>query len=118
MNRQEKAAVVDQLRNNLQKSKAVYVISYQKLPVALLQSLRRELRKHDGFFKVAKARLMRKAADGFAGAAQLDPYFKQQIGLVFAEGEASSAVAKVLYNFAQENAALKLIVGCLDPATE
>src|SRR5437868_756301 len=108
MNRQEKAAVVDQLRNNLQNSKAVYVVSYQKLPVSLLQSLRRELRKHEGTFKVAKARLMRKAANGLAGAEQLDPYFKQQIGLVFAEGESSSAVAKVLYKFAKENTALKL----------
>ena len=43
----------------------------------------------------------------------LAPFFKDQIGVVFANNEAP-AVAKVLHEFAKENEALKLVAGCLD----
>ncbi len=46
-------------------------------------------------------------------AAEVRPFFKDQIGLVFAKNE-SPAVAKVLYEFSKKNDALKLIIGRMD----
>jgi large subunit ribosomal protein L10 len=113
MNRQEKSTVVEKLRHDLENSQAVFVVSYKGLTVSLVQSLRKELRKHDGAFKVAKGRLMKRATQGLSDFEQLEPYFKEQIGLVFAEKN-SPAVAKVIADFSKENASLQIIVGCLD----
>lgn len=113
MNRQEKAAVVESLHNDFAQSKAAFVVGFQGLTVAQIRTLRTELRKQGGTFKVAKARLMKRAAQGLQGPEGLDPVFHDQIGLVFASKEAP-AVAKVLSDFSKENEHLKLIAGCLD----
>ena len=43
----------------------------------------------------------------------LSLYFKDQIAIVFAI-KILPAVAKVLYDFAKENEALKIVAGCFD----
>jgi len=113
MNRQEKSAVIDYLRSEFEESQAIFVVSYKGLTVPLVQSLRRELRKHHGSFKVAKGRLMKRAMQGLTDVGQLESYCKNQIGLVFAEKD-SPAVAKVIVNFSKENAALQVLVGYFD----
>lgn len=113
MNRQGKMAVVESLHNDFSQSKAAFVVGFQGLTVAQMKTLRTELRKQGGKFKVAKARLMKRAAQGIEGAQDLTPVLHNQIGLVFATKEAP-AVAKVLQDFSKENEALKLIGGCMD----
>lgn len=113
MNRQEKSAVVDQLRNDFEGSQAIFVVAYKGLTVSLMQSLRKELRKHEGSFKVAKGRLMKRATEGLTNLEPLHPYFKNQIGLIFAEKN-SPTVAKVIVDFAKDNAALQVLVGCFE----
>jgi large subunit ribosomal protein L10 len=113
MNRQEKATVVDTLRQDFKNSQAAFLIGYQGMTVAQVQKLRENLRKYNGEFKVAKARLMKRAVEGLEGPSALTPYFKNQVGLVFAPKE-SPAIAKVLYDFSKDNAKLQLVIGCLD----
>lgn len=113
MNRQEKEAVVEGLKNSFSESTASFVVRYQSLTVAQMQDLRKELRQTGGRLKVAKARLVKRAVSDMAGVDSLEPYLKEQIGVVFARQEAP-AVAKVLRNFAKKNEALGLVAGVMD----
>lgn len=110
MNRQQKELVVQLLKENFTQSPASFVVGYKGLTVNEMQSLRKKLRAQGGNLKVTKARLMKIAASDIAGSDALKPYFKEQIGVVFATQEAP-AVAKVLYDFAKDHSALQIIVG-------
>lgn len=110
MNRQQKDAVVTDVRACMQSSEATFLVSYQGMTVASLQALRKGLRKDGGTFKVAKATLMRRASEDIEGSEAFSDLFKNQVGLVFADKEVSG-IAKQLSTFAKENAALKLIAG-------
>lgn len=112
MNRQQKAEVIALMRDSFSDSQASFVIGFQGMTVAKMQELRKKLRQNGGTLKVTKARLMKRAAKEL-DAEQLLPYLKNQIGIIFATGQAP-AVAKVLYDFSKENEALKLVAGRLD----
>lgn len=113
MNRQEKTELVTDLKNQFSASAGSVVVAYKGLSVNQLQKLRRGIRQNGGTFKVTKARLMRIAAQDINSAEPLVPYFKDQIGLVFFEGQAP-VVIKFLHTFSKENEALKLVAGSLD----
>jgi len=113
MNRQQKEVVVKQLKDNFSDSQALFVVDYRGLSVTQLQGLRKELREKGGSLKVAKIRLMKRAAADQDTAEALIPYLKDQLALVFSKEEAP-AIAKVLYDFSQDNEKLKLIAGTLD----
>jgi large subunit ribosomal protein L10 len=116
MNREQKAVVIQELKNDFSECQASFLVGYQGLTVNQLQQLRRKLREKHGRFKVAKARLMKKASDGVEGYDQMADFFKNQVGLVFAEKE-PTAVAKVLYEFSKDNGALQLVAGYFDHQT-
>jgi len=113
MNRQQKAEVVENLKENFLKSQATFIVGFKGLKVAQMQQLRSDLRQKGGVLKIAKARLMKRAVDGESGIGDLLPHLQDQIGLVFSN-EKFTAVAKVLSDFSKENGALSLVVGVLD----
>ncbi len=113
MNRQQKEQSVSSLHQELASSSASFLVGYQGLTVSELEKLRKSLRAQGGKFQVAKARLMKLAAKDTPGAAEMVPYCKQQVGLVFASQE-SPAIAKTLVNFAKDHNGLKIIVGCTE----
>ena len=113
MNRQQKESVVSQLRKEFSHSEAAFLVEYRGLTVRQLERLRTDLRQKGGTFKITKARLMKLAVDGLDGQQDLSPFFKDQVGLVFA-GQDTTVIAKILKDFAKEHEALHLIVGCLD----
>ncbi|HRN77630.1 MAG TPA: 50S ribosomal protein L10 [Candidatus Dependentiae bacterium] len=113
LNRQQKDQVIQELRNDFASSNASFLVGYQGLTVDQMQTLRTELRKQGGRLQVAKARLMKRAAEGIDGAQDIAEHFKNQVGLVFAAGEVP-AIAKVLHTFAKNNVALVLKVGYID----
>ncbi|MFI5332504.1 MAG: 50S ribosomal protein L10 [Candidatus Babeliales bacterium] len=113
MNRQHKAEIIQALHADFEGSAGAFVVGVQGLTVAQMQKLRAALRQQGGKLKVAKARLMKRAADDVAGPEHLKPSLKGQIGLVFAVKEAP-AVAKVLHDFSKEHDSFKLIGGCID----
>lgn len=115
MNRQQKETVVAQLRDKVAHASATFVVGYRGLTVSQIHILRTDLRKVGGEFKVAKARLMKKAVNAFDNNA-FDGYvdhFHDQIGIVFASTEVP-AVAKALYDFSKNHAALTIVAGSLD----
>ncbi|MFC1842136.1 50S ribosomal protein L10 [Candidatus Dependentiae bacterium] len=113
MNRQEKELVVEGLKKGLLSSQASFLVVYKGLNVEKMQQLRSDLRSKGGSLKVAKARLMKRAVDGEPGVSGLGDFFKDQIGLVFAEKEVAD-VAKILSDFSEKNEALELIAGYFD----
>lgn len=113
MNRQQKEVFVQDLKNELRESKGLFLIGYKGLAVAQVTDLRKKLLNGGGSLQVSKLTLIRRAIDGESAAHGLDPYLKDQLALVFAHG-GSSAVAKVLHDFAKTNNRLKVVAGCVD----
>lgn len=113
MNREQKAIVIDSIKKDFAQCEASFIVGYKGLTVKQLQALRKELRSKNGNFKVAKGRLVKLAVKDLAGINELTPYFKEQIGVVFAD-ENAPAVAKVLYDFAKANNSFTLVAGFFD----
>lgn len=115
MNRQQKAAVIAQLHDKVAHAAATFVVGYRGLTVSQLHTLRTDLRKVGGEFKVAKARLIKKAVAQI-GSGAFDKYqelLHDQIGIVFADKEAP-AVAKTLHNFSKDHAVLTIVAGTFE----
>lgn len=110
MNRNQKEKLVAQLRGHVVQSEAAFLVNYQGLSVDKLQKLRASLRGDGASMKVAKARLMIRAVKDLDGCEQLVPMLRNQIGLVFAAGNAP-AVAKKLVDFAKDNQKLAVVSG-------
>ncbi len=113
MNREHKSVVVKELSDGFSQSQASFIVTCKGLTVSQIEGLRTGLREQGGSFRVAKARLIKRAVDGVDGVDQLGPFLKEQIGVVFASDEAP-AVAKILHDFAKQNEEFQLVVGCLD----
>lgn len=107
MNRQQKEQVVEDFRALLTESNATFLIGYRGLTVAQLQDLRGRLRSEGALLKVTKARLMKIAAQGIEGVDSFSDQFKDQIGLVFAQGEVP-AVAKQLIESSKNGVSLEV----------
>ena len=115
MNRQEKVTLVEQLKSQFSDAQSSLLVNYQGLTVHQLQQLRRGVTAQGGTFKVAKARLLKKAADQDNKALDLIPYFRGQVGIVFVtKDEQTPAVLKFLHDFSKKNEALSMVVGSMD----
>lgn len=111
MNRQEKIALVENLKSQFSNAQSSVIVGYKGLTVHQLQKLRRGIRAQGGEFKVAKGRLLKRAAD----ENELVPYFKGQVGIIFVPKDTQTpAVLKFLHTFSKENEALKLVVGSME----
>lgn len=115
MKRHQKELVVELLKDGLSKSESSFLVGYRGLSVAQMQNLRRGLKDKGASLQVAKWRLMKLAADGTQSGEILQPFFRDQIAIVFASKE-TPAVAKVLSTFSKENEALLLVAGSLENA--
>lgn len=113
LNRQEKKTVVESITRDFKHSKASFVVNMQGMTVESVQKLRNELYGKRGRIKVAKNTLLRRATDGLEGMEKLQPLFKGQIAVVFADEDAPT-IAKVLVNAAKEVEQLKLYGGSLE----
>ncbi|MFA5074569.1 MAG: 50S ribosomal protein L10 [Candidatus Babeliales bacterium] len=114
MNRQQKEAVIKDVKKLFSDSHATFLIGYKGLDVANLQSLRKKLREDGGLFKITKARLMKiSAKDIDSSIESFCDTFKGQVGLVFAQKEVPS-IAKKLVDFSKENELLEIISGFFD----
>lgn len=113
LNRQQKIDVVQELKDKFATSKGVFLVDYKGLTVAQLQDLRKRLRSEKASLKVAKARLMKIAAQESNIAKDFSDTFKNQVGLIFAL-EGFPAIAKQVVEFIKSNERLKVIVGYED----
>jgi large subunit ribosomal protein L10 len=100
MNRDEKAAVVDEIAEQFGSSEAVFAVDYRGISVAQAANLRARLRDADARFRVVKNSLSERAADK-AGLESLKPMLVGPTALTFVNGDAAAA-AKALNDAARE----------------
>jgi large subunit ribosomal protein L10 len=111
MPRPEKVQAVEEIRRRLTEARATFVTEYRGLTVSEQQSLRAELRKADGDYKVVKMSLARLAADA-EGLESLHDVLVGPTALAFAATDAVT-VAKALRDFAKEHERLVIKAGVL-----
>ena len=97
MNREQKAAVIDEITVQIQESEAIFAVDYRGISVAQIAELRGKLRASDATLRVVKNTLTERAADG-AGADALKPLLEGPTALTFVRGDAASA-AKAVADF-------------------
>jgi large subunit ribosomal protein L10 len=115
MNRQQKEALVDSLREHFSASQAAYLVGVRGLSVNAMRVLRGKLREHGASLKVAKMRLIKRAATQDDALGGLVSHLQDQRGVVFVDKE-PTVVAKVLHDFAKDNEQLSIVLGYVDRA--
>lgn len=110
--REEKAVLIDELRERLRGTDLVIVTDYRGLTVPQMQALRRELRAAGGQFRVAKNTLLRLAAER-EGQPDLAPLLQGPTGIAFADGDMVT-VAKAVTTFARSADALEVRGGLMN----
>jgi len=100
MNREQKAAVVDEIASQLTEADTVFAVDYRGISVTQVAALRGKLRDADTSFRVVKNSLSELAADK-AGAEQLKPMLQGPTALAFVRGDAAMA-AKALSDTARQ----------------
>jgi len=99
MNREEKAAVIDQIADELGGSEAIFALDYRGITVAQIAELREKLRPSDTKLRVTKNSLSERAADQ-AGVADIKPMLVGPTALALVKGDAAAA-AKILSDTAR-----------------
>ncbi len=117
MNREEKAAVIDQVATQIKESEAIYAIDYRGISVTQVAELRSKLAEADASLRVVKNSLTERAADQ-AGAEMLKEHLEGPTAFTFVKGDAALA-AKAIANFRKEYEILAFKGGVMngDPLT-
>jgi large subunit ribosomal protein L10 len=112
MNREQKAAAVAEIAENIREAQAVFAVDYRGLSVPQAGELRSRLRAADARFSVVKNTLTERAADE-AGAESLKELLEGPTALTFVRGDAAAA-AKALRDYARETELLPFKGGFMD----
>jgi large subunit ribosomal protein L10 len=99
MNREQKAAAIAKIAQNIQESQAVFAVDYRGISVPQAAELRAQLREADTRFTVVKNTLTERAADQ-AGAEVLKSLLEGPTALAFVRGDAAAA-AKAIADYAR-----------------
>ena len=94
MNRDQKAAVIDEIAAEIQEADAIYAVDYRGISVPAAAELRTKLRDADATFRIVKNTLTERAADK-AEIAELKELLDGPTALTFVRGDAALA-AKAL----------------------
>jgi large subunit ribosomal protein L10 len=112
MNRDQKAAVVDEIAGQIGESEAIFAVDYRGITVTQVAELRGHLRDVDARFRVVKNSLSERAADK-AGAENLKPMLIGPTALALVKGDAAAA-AKALNDAARRFNLLEFKGGILN----
>src|SRR3954452_7215797 len=99
MNRDQKAAAIAEIAQNIEESEAVFAVDYRGISVPQAAELRTKLREADTRFSVVKNTLTERAADQ-ANAEALKALLEGPIALAFVRGDAAAA-AKAISDYAR-----------------
>jgi large subunit ribosomal protein L10 len=99
MNRDQKAAVIEQIAADIAASQAVFAVDYRGITVAQAEALRARLRACDATFRVVKNSLTERAADQ-VGAESLKDFLAGPTALTFVRGDVATA-AKTVADYAR-----------------
>jgi large subunit ribosomal protein L10 len=97
LNRDQKAAVIEEVAAQISESEAVYAVDYRGISVPQAAELRTRLRAADASFRVVKNTLGERAAEQ-AGAEGLKELLTGPTAMTFVRGDAAAA-AKALRDF-------------------
>lgn len=114
MNRDQKAAVVEEIAEQIGSAEAIFAVDYRGISVAQVADLRSKLRAADARFRVVKNSLSERAADR-AGVADLKPMLVGPTALALVRGDAALA-AKALNDAARQLNLLEFKGGLLNGA--
>ena len=115
MNRDQKAAVVDEIAEQIQSAEAIFAVDYRGLTVSQAAELRGKLQDADARFRIVKNSLSERAADK-AGADALKPLLVGPTALALVRGDAAVA-AKALNDSARAFHLLEFKGGVLNGET-
>jgi large subunit ribosomal protein L10 len=114
VNRDQKAAVVEEIAGEIRSADAVFAVDYRGITVAQAAELRARLRDAGTRFRVVKNSLSERAADE-AGASALKDLLTGPTALAFVKGDAALA-AKALNDAARTLHTLEFKGGLMDSA--
>lgn len=104
MNREEKAALIEEIGTEISEAEAIFAIDYRGISVTQSAELRGKLREADASFRVVKNRLTKLAA-AKAGVGELDPMLEGPTALTLVKGDTAMA-AKAITTFNAEHEVL------------
>jgi large subunit ribosomal protein L10 len=120
MNREQKAAAIEEVATQIQESEAIFVIDYRGISVPQAAELRTRLTEAGARFRVVKNTLTERAADQ-AGAESLKEFLEGPTAFTFvgADGGDVALAAKALATFRRETTLLGFKGGMMngDPLT-
>src|SRR2546430_17353768 len=93
MNREQKAAAIAEIAQNIQESEAIFAVDYRGISVPQAAELRAQLREADTRFTVVKNTLTERAADQ-AGAELLKSLLEGPTALAFVRRDAAAAARR------------------------
>src|SRR4051795_7844764 len=112
MNRDQKAAAIAEIAQNIQESDAIFAVDYRGISVPQAAELRAKLRDADTRFRVVKNTLTERAADQ-VGAEALKELLEGPTALAFVRGDAAAA-AKAIADYARATDLLPFKGGVMD----
>ena len=114
MNKEQKAAAVEEIADGLSGAEAIFAVDYRGISVPQAAELRTKLAEADAVFSVVKNRLAKRAAEK-AGAEGLDVLFVGPTALTLIKGDPVTA-AKAISTFSREHDVLAYKGGIMDGA--
>lgn len=115
MNRDQKAAVVEEIASEITDADAIFAIDYRGISVPQAAELRSRLREADARFRIVKNRLTKLAAEK-AGRDELVGLLEGPVALTFVKGDTATA-AKAISTFNREHELLEFKGGLVDGET-
>jgi large subunit ribosomal protein L10 len=112
LNRDQKAAVIDEVAAQISEAEAVFAVDYRGISVPQAADLRTRLRDADASFRIVKNTLTELAADQ-AGAPGLKGFLEGPTAMTFVRGDAAMA-AKALTDFQRTTGTLAFKGGLLN----
>ena len=114
MNKEEKAAAVEEIAEGLNGAEAIFAVDYRGISVPQAAELRQKLAEADAVFSVVKNRLAKRAAEQ-SGTEGLDDLFVGPTALTLIKGDPVTA-AKAISDFSREHDILAYKGGIMDGA--
>jgi large subunit ribosomal protein L10 len=114
MNRDQKAAVVEELAEEIRAAEAIFAVDYRGISVPEVAELRARLRGADARFRIVKNSLTERASEK-AGTESLKELLEGPTALTFVAGDAALA-AKALNDMARSLGTLEFKGGLMDGA--
>ena len=114
MNKEQKAAVVEDIAAQLTDAGAIFAVDYRGIGVTEAAELRARLAESEASFRVVKNRLAKRAAES-AGTEELSGLFEGPTALTLVKGDPVTA-AKAIADFAREHQVPTYKGGIMDGA--